>query len=240
MDRSMGELVESLVSVKRKSIKDQVFEQLLTQLTSGSWPPGTKLPSEQELCRQLGVSRISIRDAINRLAVLGFVETRHGEGSFAKEISSSTCMDVLLPALIMGQKDIVQVLEYRKIMEVGAVEMAVERITNSDLAQLEAIVIRMEEDPTDEEQFAHDDFEFHMAIARAAKNPLIISVNEIIRSILSNSMEDIVKNLGRRDGRYYHRKILNAMKRRDKEASMEWMREHIVKTIERVHTELNL
>ena len=63
MDRSMGELVESLVSVKRKSIKDQVFEQLLKQLTSGTWPPGTKLPSEQELCRQLGVSRISIRES---------------------------------------------------------------------------------------------------------------------------------------------------------------------------------
>jgi len=225
---------EILNAVDRKSVKDQVFEQLRDKIILGVWEPGSKIPSENDLRRQFGVSRISVREAIHKLAALEIVETRQGEGTFVKKITSSTYMNMLIPVLVLGKKDLIEVLEYRKIMEVGTVEMAVEKATADDLEKLEHIVRRMESEELDEKEFALDDLEFHMTIAKSTKNELIFRVNNIIRDILNVSMKDIVHNLGRRDGRYYHRKILEAMKERNKEKAVSLMREHVVLTIERI------
>ncbi len=230
----MDQTDRNLITVDRKSVKDQVFEQLQDQIIRGVWQPGSKLPSENELRKQLGVSRVSVREAIHKLAVLEIIETRQGEGSFVKQSSSSACMSALLPVFLLEKRNLIEVLEYRKVMEVGAIEMAVERATQSDIDKLEVIVRRMEEEESDEKQFALDDLEFHMTISQATRNPLIIKVNNIIKDILNVSMKDIVHNLGRRDGRYYHRKILEALKRRDKEEAINTMREHVVLTIERI------
>ena len=234
-NRSISTGGHSLSTVERKSIKNQVFQQLRDQIISGVWAPGSKLPSENELCKQLGVSRVSVREVIHRLAALDIVETRQGEGTFVKKISSAACLNnVLLPALILGKRDLVEVLEYRKIMEVGAIEMAVENATQEDIDKLEEIMVRMDSDDSEEKRFALDDLVFHMTIARATKNQLIITDNDIIRDILNVSMKDIVHNLGRRDGKYYHHKILDALKRRDKQAAVDLMREHVITTIERI------
>ena len=74
-----------VVPVKKSSASDQVFEQLKDNLIQGTWKPGEKLASENELASLFGVSRITIRQALSRLAALGLVETRLGEGSFVAE-----------------------------------------------------------------------------------------------------------------------------------------------------------
>ena len=77
-----------VVPVKKSSASDQVFEQLKDNLIQGTWKPGEKLASENELASLFGVSRITIRQALSRLAALGLVETRLGEGSFVEKAGS--------------------------------------------------------------------------------------------------------------------------------------------------------
>ena len=223
-----------LVSVNKTNVRTQVFEQLRDQIIKGAWPPGTKIPSENELTRQLGVSRISIREALQKLVALEILETRQGEGTYVRSMSASIYMSSHYPVLILNRHDLMEILEYRKIMEVGAVEMAVERATEEDLKTLEEIIHKMEEDSDDEKQFAVDDLEFHLTIAKATKNQVIIRVNNIIRDILNVSRKDIVHNLGMHDGLYYHRKILDALKKRDRQKAMALMEEHVLKTITRI------
>ena len=70
--------------LKKQDIKEQVFQQLLSKIQSGEWKPGEKLPSENELTKAMGVSRITVREAIQKLVAINLVETYQGKGSFVK------------------------------------------------------------------------------------------------------------------------------------------------------------
>ncbi len=78
------------------------------------------------------------------------------------------------------------------------------------------------------------DLEFHLALARASKNPVLVKVNSVIHDVLSASWEEIVRTLGTRDGLHYHPRILDAVKARDARAAVALMEEHVARTIDRL------
>jgi GntR family transcriptional repressor for pyruvate dehydrogenase complex len=223
-----------LTPVRRDRVRDQVFDQFQEQVVKGVWKPGEKLPSENELAVSLGVSRVSIREGLQRLVTMGLLETRHGEGTFVKEVTPDLYLNALFPALVLEQANIFHVLEYRRSMDTGAVALAVERAAGEDIDEMERIIAVMKECSADAERFAEADLDFHLAVAKAAKNPLFIKVNSIIRNTLSASMTGIVQVLGAKDGLYYHRKILDAIKARNVQDAVRLMDEHVVRTIERL------
>ena len=185
----------------------------------------------------LGVSRVSIREGLQKLVTLGLLETRHGEGTFVREMSPALYMNTLFPLLVLESTSIFQVLEYRRVMDTGTVALAVERATDEDIAEMEKIYALMVESREDHHRFAQADLDFHLAVAKATKNPIFIKVNLIIRDILSVSMEGIVRTLGRKDGLLYHRKILDAIKARDAVSAERLMKEHVVRTFDRLKQE---
>lgn len=225
---------EPMKVVKQQKVSDQVYEQLLTQIKNDTWSEGEKLPSENELRVQLGVSRISVREAFQKLTALGIVETRHGEGSFVKRITSNNFKDMLFPAFMINKNTLNEILEYRSIMEVGAIGLACERITEEEIQSLEKIVIRMEKNNDNFKKFASDDLAFHNAIAMASKNELIINVCVFVFELMAASMEHIVTTLGMIDGKYFHRLILEKLKQHDKEGALQAMRSHVEKTVVRM------
>ena len=220
--------------VKSQKVSALVYEQLLDRIKSHKWEEGTKLPSENELRLEMGVSRISIREAMQKLTALGIVETRQGEGSFVKKITSDSYKDILFPVFMINKNSIEEILEYRMVMEVGATEIAATRITKEELAELETIVERMEKNEDNTTVFAHDDLLFHMAIAKATKNKMLINVSYFMQDLLTASMESIVSYLGMRDGKFYHRLILEEFKKGNTAGAAMAMREHVAKTVNRV------
>ena len=108
-----------LVRVQRSRVKNQVFEQMRERILDRTWQPGTKIPSENALAGALGVSRVSIREALHMLVSLGLLETRHGGGTFVRENTGESLLDPLLSSLVLEELDILHVLEYRKIAEKG-------------------------------------------------------------------------------------------------------------------------
>ena len=227
----------TLKPVRRDRVRDQVFDQLKDQIFKGSWQPGSKIPSENELATLLGVSRVSIREGLQKLATLGLLDTRHGEGTYVKEFSGDIYLNTLFPLLALDKLNILQVLEYRKVMDTGSVALAVERATEDDIDEMERIYKAMT-DNADEAgdlgKFAQADLDFHLAVSKATKNPIFIKVNSIIKDVLSVSMEGIVRALGKHDGLHYHRKIIDAIKKRDGEEAKRLMEEHVLITIERL------
>lgn len=224
----------SLRPVRRARIKQQVFEQLRDGIVRGSWPAGTRLPSENELVAKLGCSRISIREALHMLSSLGLVETRHGGGSFVRPYSGEVLLSPLLPMIALERTDILHVLEYRRIVEPGCVALAVARVEETDLGELERACASLRASKGNLNAFAQADLEFHLALARASKNPVLVKVNSVIRDVLSASWEEIVIALGTRDGLNYHHRILEAIKRRDAVAAVALMEEHVTRTIDRL------
>ena len=220
--------------VKRSSIREQVFKQLERQIISGSWLPGTKIPSEHELASMMGVSRVTVREALQKLNTLGLLEARRGEGTYVKELSVDACMNSLLPLLLLDTPEIMYVLEYRKVVETASMELVVERATEDDIERLKSILEEMVHSKENIKRFAEKDLDFHLALAEITKNPVIIKVNHVLKGILDASMDYIVQCLGTYDGLYYHDRIINAIKDRDKEKAQQLMMEHIMKTIERI------
>jgi GntR family transcriptional repressor for pyruvate dehydrogenase complex len=227
-----GPAVDTLRKVKTESLRSQVYAQLKAQLMKGTWKVGEKMPSENELCALFGVSRVTVRAAIQQLEILGLVETKHGGGTFVKDFSSIEAVDAFHPLVQLHRnQDLITVLEYRKIIEKGTIGIAVSKITAQDIEGLEenyATMLSLVENP---EPYAKADHQFHYRIAQISRNPIIVKVYQIINEIMSVAMVDIVKLLGHDIGIKYHRAIIEALKRGDKAECEAVMDEHIDVTI---------
>jgi GntR family transcriptional regulator, transcriptional repressor for pyruvate dehydrogenase complex len=223
-----------LKSVRRTGIKQRVFEQLRDGIVRGTWQPGARLPSESGLVAKLGCSRISVRGALQMLASMGLVEIRHGDGTFVRSYSGEVLLSPLLPMIALQPTDIEHVLEYRRIVEPGCLALAVARATDADIADLERACQVLRASTEDMNAFARADLDFHLALARASKNPVLVKVYSVIHDVLRASWEETVRALGTRDGLHYHQRILDAVKARDIRAAVALMEEHVARTIDRL------
>ncbi len=110
--------MDTIKSIKTRSLRYQVYGTLKEKLLQGAWREGEKLPSEHEFCAMFGVSRVTIRAALQQLEIMGLVETKHGGGTFVKNFSAIKNVDALHPLLqIQQHQDLITVMEYRKIIE---------------------------------------------------------------------------------------------------------------------------
>ncbi|MGE4284252.1 MAG: FadR/GntR family transcriptional regulator [Clostridia bacterium] len=220
--------------IKRTNISSKVSEQLRDQIIIGEWKAGTKIPSENDLAQQLDVSRITVRQALQKLTTLGLLETRPGEGSYVIEPSLGIYMNSMIPLAFLSDAATMEVLEFRQIIEVETAGLAAQKATEEDIGKLENILDKMYEYKDKPDKFAIEDLNFHLALAESTRNSLLIQLNHIIKDILSVSMKDIVKTLGYDIGLYYHKKIIEAVKEKDKVRAKQIMEEHVLKTLEKM------
>jgi GntR family transcriptional repressor for pyruvate dehydrogenase complex len=220
--------------IKTESLRTQVYAKLKEQIMRGVWKEGEKLPSESELCVKFGVSRVTIRAAIQQLEILGLLEVKQGEGTFAKNITTMRTMDAFNSVLASRSKqDIIVILEYRKIIEKGSVGLAQEKITRQDIQDLEKIYTRMA-NSKDISDYIKADWAFHYKIAEITRNSLILKVHEFLNEILSVSLTEELNMLGQSWGIKHHRAIIDALKTGVKRRSEALMEKHLELTIQEV------
>lgn len=221
----------AIEQIKKTNVGSQVFEQLKKQLLSGEWRQGEKIPSENELAEAFGVSRVTVRQAIQKLTVLGLLETRFGEGSFVKEAKPGIYMNGLIPIAYLGENSLNEVLEFRRTIEGVVAELAAEKITEEEIEELENQLKAMEENRDNLQGFSIADFQFHLLLAKATKNSLFIEIFNIINDVLYEAMTKIVEKRGNRAGLHYHRLIIDAIKEKDAQKVREIMDEHMEDTV---------
>lgn len=225
--------------IKKKSISNEVLDQIKDQIISGEWAPGTKIPGEIELTQMFGVSRISVREAIHRLVGMGVLTVRRGEGTFVTEMLPQEYFNSLLPMLMIEGASLLEILEFRAIIEIQSARLAALRADEEDIKRMEEILKRMEQNQNDFGKFALEDLNFHTAIALATRNKVLIKVNAIIHDMLKTAMEEIVNVSGSKGGLYYHSRLLEAIRNRDDKTAAEIMQVHIDVTIERIRNNQN-
>lgn len=220
-----------IAPISRQTVSDQVFEQLKQNLVNGVWKPGEKIPSENELCALFGISRITVRQALGKLSALGMIETRLGEGSYARNISGGTLLQEILPLIYSSQVSPEQmqaeVIEFRKIYEVNAAALAAQRITDAELEDLRHALAQMHSNRDDLPRYAEADLEFHSLLAEATRNSLIIQINSIISDVLRLSISGTTSGIGTENGLFYHQKLVDACARHDTDAASLAMRKHL-------------
>ena len=190
---------------------EEVFHYLRTQVTSGSWQPGEKIPSERELGEQLGVSRVSVRAAVNRMIGIGLLNSRQGGGTYVTHMMDS-----------------VSLFEFRRILECETVGLAAIRASQEEILHLQEINHAMEE-ASDEAEIARCDMEFHMGIAKASRNTLIYMVMDQFKDAFYAMFEKNIEALGKQ-GADVHQEIITSMLVRDPEAAKQIMRQHLQNT----------
>jgi len=165
--------------IKPKRISDEIFEQVRKLIVEGKLKPGDKLPPERELASQMGVSRPTLREAINKLEARGLLEQRQGGGTFVKSLGNET-FDFAFEEYANKKNAIVDLMEVRKILETWAAYTAAERITDEELRQLEQYLKEMEEALKKGKIGYDSDADFHSTISYATKNIFLIHIMNTI------------------------------------------------------------
>ncbi len=137
------------------------------------------LPPESALAVQLGISRNSMREAIKALESVGVLETRRGVGVFVKEFSFQPLLDNLAYGLQDSLRDVDELRDIRRVLEVGLIERTVALITDDDIAALREVTERMRVKAMRDESFAEEDQSFHQLLFRCQNNRMLSGLLEI-------------------------------------------------------------
>ncbi len=210
----------TLTSPKREPLADQVIAQLRTQITSGEWPVGSRIPTEVELVEQLGVARNTVREAVRALAHNGLLDIRQGSGTYV--LATSELAGVMHRRFADADRD--QVVELRLALEAAAARLAATRRTAPDLKLLDTALTRREDAwrSGDVEDFIQTDAAFHQAVMAAAHNEVISALyadlGEVLRTELRQTVGPVLT-----EGNYLsHAGIVAAIREGDPEkASLE-------------------
>ncbi|MDC7288608.1 GntR family transcriptional regulator [Blautia schinkii] len=184
--------VSYLKKVNSESVVQQVINALTEAMLNRELRPGDKIPTEAELAESMGVGRNSIREAIKILVYLGVLEIRRAEGTFVCEGFSESMIDPMIYGIILDKEDSYEnLMELRELIEVGVMQLAMQKIQEEDLHILKDRLNRMEKEidkgPDNVENAFWADNEFHNTISDMGKNPLVNKINQVVR-VLTHSM----------------------------------------------------
>ncbi len=179
--------------IKTKKIYEEVADALLDMIKNGELKPGDKLDSVHALSESFQVSRSAVREALSALKAMGLVEMKQGEGTYLKEFELNQISQPLSAALLMKKEDVKQLLEVRKLLEIGVASLAAEKRTEADLERIHAALKEMGNIETDGELGEKADFAFHLALADASQNDLLKHLMNHVSSLLLETMRETRK-----------------------------------------------
>ena len=220
-----------LKPIKPKRISDQVFEQLRELIFRGEMKPGQQIMPERELADALGVSRTSVRDAINKLVVMGLLKQKQGQGTFVRSPNSLE-KNPLAVAMETQNATLEDLLEVRMGLECNAASLAASRAVEKDIHFLERSIHQMRKEVDSGRLGTEADVSFHMAISYATKNPLQVFLMKNfydflfvgIKENLSHLYED-PKNIDNIIKQ--HTKIFDTIREHNPEKAFNAMKRHI-------------
>jgi len=207
---------------------EQVVGYVRRLIEAGDLRAGQRLPAERELARRIGVSRPSVRAALQSLGALGVVETRHGAGTFVAMGPPTLGSEPLRFQAALHGFTADEMFESRRVLEVGVAGMAAERASSEDLAAIADAVTEAFASLGDPGTFLVHDITFHRAVAAASGNPILASLVEMVSALFYEQRRLTAGSAGELSlPAQEHRKIYQAIRARDRERAEAAMNEHL-------------
>ena len=208
-----------------------VIDTLYARIRSGEYPPDSRLPSERALAAELGVSRNTVREALDVLETRKLIRRRQGSGSFV--IYQSARPETPSPDSIGERTSPLDHLIVRSIIEPEMTRLAVMNMTPREVGALAQTVARIEAVRTDLNEFIRSEEEFYRRIAQATRNPLLESCYELTIEVCRQSFRTALmrKHLTPDRIQEYQTRfnsLFNAIATRDVEAAVEITKLHLV------------
>ncbi len=223
-----------------------VADQIVKKIRSGDYPPGSKLPPERTIAEQMGVGRPTVREAISALQIAGILESRPGDGNYVQLFNNTESMAKAAYEVLEESDSPLHILQARKALEIGVAQLAITESSDEDLHKIRSA---LEEKISKGKGGQYQEYlrygkKFHLAIAQATQNPLIIRLME---NLLDASQQPLSLNMRTR---YYeqdeqridrmlknHQEILQALIERDLSKMITVLEEHYDLLIQQLYND---
>ncbi|UNJ92078.1 FadR family transcriptional regulator [Bacillus mycoides] len=202
-------------------------------IKNGTLKPGDKLLPVHQLAEQFQVGRSAVREALSALRAMGLIEMKQGEGTYVRNFDPSSLTKSLNNKLLMKKEDILNLLEVRKVLEVGAVRAAAAKRTEANLQNMKQWLDEMAKSIGDEKAGEKADFHFHMGIAESSHNNILLElmnhVSEMIAETIGESRRIILYGEQTTSERLLeeHQSIYDAVLKQDVELAQKAMLDHL-------------
>jgi len=221
--------------VKTKRLYEDIVEQIQQLIAGGELKPGDKLLAERDLAEKLQVSRVSVREAIRALEMLGFVEIRPGDGTFVRDTDTDDIIRPLAMFLAVDRGSLLEMFEVRRIFETATAGLAAERASSEEVEQIGQLLEKMKEgiNLQDSEKGEEFDTAFHYAVADATHNSLLTKLFRTVseeftkavsiarRQLFLDSASNVQKIIDQ------HTRVFEAIQARDARRASKAMLEHL-------------
>ncbi len=202
-------------------------------IKNGTLKPGDKLLPVHQLAEQFQVGRSAVREALSALRAMGLIEMKQGEGTYVRNFDPSSLTKSLNNKLLMKKEDILNLLEVRKVLEVGAVRAAAAKRTEANLQNMKQWLDEMAKSIGNEKAGEKADFHFHMGIAESSHNNILLElmnhVSEMIAETIGESRRIILYGEQTTSERLLeeHQSIYDAVLKQDVELAQQAMLDHL-------------
>jgi GntR family transcriptional repressor for pyruvate dehydrogenase complex len=218
--------------ISPKKISDEIIEQFKSLLSKGELKPGDELPSERELADSIGVSRPPLREALNALQAMGFIEIKPRSRIVVKAVTERFLEDPLTILIEEDTAKVFEVLEIRRAMEGWAAYTAAKRATPSDMENLLKIIEKEEDNLKNNREDARTDADFHVTIALATHNTVFSHLMASWYHLLWNTQQVARDKIFRKKGNRaiiadQHRRLFEAIRQGETDEASHVATSHI-------------
>ncbi|WP_378954413.1 FadR/GntR family transcriptional regulator [Pelosinus sp. sgz500959] len=213
-----------LKEIGGKSVVEQIVDNITNAIINGELKPGDKIPTENELCASMGVGRNSVREAIKILGAYGVINIKRAEGTFVTQNYDSKMLYPVLYGIILQKDSANQIVELRKIIDVGILQLAIDKLDSESLHKAEQVMKDLEKKITATNVEAKDIFEadiaFHKILVDITENALLEGICFYVDQITSKSRikatEKILKEDATEQFLRMHKEILRVLKEKNR------------------------
>ena len=217
--------------IESKRTFEEISSKVKNLIFDGTLKPGDRLPSEQELAKQFGVGRQSVREALRLLELSGFVSIQkgYGGGPVVKDTISTQIRNLYLDAFRMEKITVEEFTTARSVIEKAILNEVIDKADERDIKRIQANIAEAQELVANKKLATDENFDFHALLARASKNKVFIilekSINAIHRNLRSRSTADYKTT---RNALKAHQNILDAIINKDREKAIRLLDKHIL------------
>jgi GntR family transcriptional repressor for pyruvate dehydrogenase complex len=217
-----------IVPLKKTRLPEEIADRIRTLILDGTYTAGRPLPGERDLAKRFGVGRGSVRDAFRVLETIGLIETRHGQGTFPRELDVDRLV-VPLASVLTHRSDLEdELLDVRRMFEPAVARAAALRATPDDVAALERIIEAQRRKAKGGRSTIAEDTAFHAALARATRNRVLEQLMETLNALLVESRTLTLRQKGRPERSIRgHENVVAALRRGDAHGAADAMHAHI-------------
>jgi GntR family transcriptional repressor for pyruvate dehydrogenase complex len=219
----------------RKLLYEQVVEEIVQRIKTGTYKPEDRLPTEKELVEEFGVSRNSLREAMKCLAAAGVVSSTSGKGTFVAPNAPELLTRSGLIVDLSVYESVTEIIEFRYMIEPESAYLAAKKATVQQIDELHDILMSLRDRVIKREHWESTGFQFHNMIAKMTGNGILVSVMDSISQELYKSRAYIYDKIILQDTDWEeHKAIYDAVRGRKGEEARQCMKKHLESIISQV------